>query len=139
MGDRMKVLKTICLIIFKLVLFIGVMCLLLSFSMKKLVTNSVSSIVVNNNETIQMLEDVGIEREKVQEFVENKKTQEFITSYINPIFEGNVDLENVNIGEDLYLAHCPERVLPGKIIEELISASSLASSIELKIGTPKKS
>lgn len=101
MGDRMKVLKTICLIIFKLVLFIGVMCLLLSFSMKKLVINSVSSIVVNNNETIQMLEDVGIEREKVQEFVENKKTQEFITSYINPIFEGNVDLENVNIGEDL--------------------------------------
>lgn len=35
---------------------------------------------------------------------------------IKPIFE-NVGFE---IGRDMYLAHCPERVLPGKIIEELI-------------------
>ncbi len=35
---------------------------------------------------------------------------------IKPIFEN----EGFAIGEDLYLAHCPERVLPGKIIEELI-------------------
>ena len=33
-----------------------------------------------------------------------------------PIFED----AGFTIGEDLYLAHCPERVLPGKIIEELI-------------------
>ena len=35
---------------------------------------------------------------------------------IKPIFEN----EGYKIGKDLYLAHCPERVLPGKIIEELI-------------------
>ena len=35
---------------------------------------------------------------------------------IRPIFEN----AGFTIGEDLYLAHCPERVLPGKIIEELI-------------------
>ena len=35
---------------------------------------------------------------------------------IKPIFEN----AGFTIGEDLYLAHCPERVLPGKIIEELI-------------------
>ena len=35
---------------------------------------------------------------------------------IKPIFEKT----GFTIGEDLYLAHCPERVLPGKIIEELI-------------------
>ena len=35
---------------------------------------------------------------------------------IKPIFEN----EGFTIGKDLYLAHCPERVLPGKIIEELI-------------------
>ncbi|MCC7553817.1 MAG: nucleotide sugar dehydrogenase [Methanobacteriaceae archaeon] len=35
---------------------------------------------------------------------------------IKPIFEK----EGFEIGKDLYLAHCPERVLPGKIIEELI-------------------
>ena len=35
---------------------------------------------------------------------------------IKPIFED----AGFTIGEDLYLAHCPERVLPGRIIEELI-------------------
>jgi UDP-N-acetyl-D-mannosaminuronic acid dehydrogenase len=35
---------------------------------------------------------------------------------IKPIFEK----AGFEIGKDLYLAHCPERVLPGKIIEELI-------------------
>lgn len=35
---------------------------------------------------------------------------------IKPIFEN----AGFTIGEDLYLAHCPERVLPGKIIDELI-------------------
>ena len=35
---------------------------------------------------------------------------------IKPIFEK----AGFAIGKDLYLAHCPERVLPGKIIDELI-------------------
>ncbi|WP_305554717.1 nucleotide sugar dehydrogenase [Methanobrevibacter sp. V74] len=35
---------------------------------------------------------------------------------IKPIFEK----AGFTIGKDLYLAHCPERVLPGKIIDELI-------------------
>ena len=35
---------------------------------------------------------------------------------IKPIFEK----AGFTIGQDLYLAHCPERVLPGRIIEELI-------------------
>ncbi len=35
---------------------------------------------------------------------------------IKPIFEN----AGFTIGQDLFLAHCPERVLPGKIIEELI-------------------
>ena len=35
---------------------------------------------------------------------------------IKPIFE-NAGFE---IGKDLYLAHCPERVLPGRILEELV-------------------
>lgn len=35
---------------------------------------------------------------------------------IKPIFEN----AGFTIGEDLFLAHCPERVLPGKIIDELI-------------------
>jgi UDP-N-acetyl-D-mannosaminuronic acid dehydrogenase len=35
---------------------------------------------------------------------------------IKPIFEK----AGFTIGKDLYLAHCPERVLPGRILEELV-------------------
>lgn len=40
-----------------------------------------------------------------------------INDYVAPIIEGaGWDLEN-----DVYLAHCPERVLPGKILDELVN------------------
>ncbi len=47
---------------------------------------------------------------------------------IKPIFEK----AGFTIGKDLYLAHCPERVLPGKIMEELINNDRIIGGI-----TPK--
>lgn len=44
---------------------------------------------------------------------------------IKPIFEKT----GFKIGKDLYLAHCPERVLPGKIIEELINNDRIVGGI----------
>jgi UDP-N-acetyl-D-mannosaminuronic acid dehydrogenase len=44
---------------------------------------------------------------------------------IKPIFEE----AGFTIGEDLYLAHCPERVLPGRIIEELIHNDRIIGGI----------
>lgn len=44
---------------------------------------------------------------------------------IKPIFEK----AEYTIGKDLYLAHCPERVLPGKIIEELIHNDRIIGGI----------
>ncbi|WP_415952699.1 nucleotide sugar dehydrogenase [Methanobrevibacter woesei] len=44
---------------------------------------------------------------------------------IKPIFEK----ADYTIGKDLYLAHCPERVLPGKIIEELIHNDRIIGGI----------
>ena len=44
---------------------------------------------------------------------------------IKPIFEN----AGFTIGEDLYLAHCPERVLPGRIIEELIHNDRIIGGI----------
>lgn len=44
---------------------------------------------------------------------------------IKPIFEK----AGFNIGKDLYLAHCPERVLPGKIMEELINNDRIVGGI----------
>ncbi len=47
---------------------------------------------------------------------------------IKPIFEK----AGFEIGKDLYLAHCPERVLPGKIIEELINNDRIVGGITLQ-------
>ena len=47
---------------------------------------------------------------------------------IKPIFEN----AGFTIGEDLYLAHCPERVLPGRIIDELIHNDRIIGGV-----TPK--
>ena len=44
---------------------------------------------------------------------------------IKPIFEN----AGFTIGEDLYLSHCPERVLPGKIIEELVHNNRIIGGV----------
>ena len=44
---------------------------------------------------------------------------------IKPIFEK----AGFKIGEDLYLAHCPERVLPGRILEELVNNNRIIGGV----------
>ena len=44
---------------------------------------------------------------------------------IKPIFEN----EGYIIGEDLFLAHCPERVLPGHIVDELVNNNRIVGGI----------
>jgi UDP-N-acetyl-D-mannosaminuronic acid dehydrogenase len=48
--------------------------------------------------------------------------------YIKPIFEE----EGWKIGKDLYLSHCPERVLPGKIMDELVNNDRIIGGITSK-------
>lgn len=45
--------------------------------------------------------------------------------YIKPIFES----AGFAIGEDLFLAHCPERVLPGKILYELTHNNRIVGGV----------
>ena len=47
---------------------------------------------------------------------------------IKPIFEQ----AGFIVGEDVYLAHCPERVLPGQILEELVNNSRIVGGITSK-------
>ncbi len=46
-------------------------------------------------------------------------------NYIKPIFEK----AGFEIGKDLYLAHCPERVLPGKIMDELVNNDRIIGGV----------
>ncbi|MFI3210944.1 MAG: nucleotide sugar dehydrogenase [Peptostreptococcaceae bacterium] len=48
--------------------------------------------------------------------------------YIKPIFEQ----ENYVIGKDIFLAHCPERVLPGQILHELVYNNRIVGGITNK-------
>lgn len=47
--------------------------------------------------------------------VESTIAPRSMDDYVLPVFEG----AGFKIGEDIYLAHCPERVLPGQILYEL--------------------
>lgn len=48
--------------------------------------------------------------------------------FLVPILEKS----NLKIGEELFIAHCPERVLPGKIINELIQNTRIIGGINRK-------
>ncbi len=47
---------------------------------------------------------------------------------LKPILENS----GLKVGKDIYLAHCPERVLPGKILYELIHNDRIIGGITLK-------
>lgn len=47
---------------------------------------------------------------------------------VQPFFEN----KGLIIGEDIYLVHCPERVLPGKILEELIYNNRIIGGVTEK-------
>lgn len=49
-------------------------------------------------------------------------------NYIKPIFED----AGFEIGRDLYLAHCPERVLPGRIMDELVNNDRIIGGVTSK-------
>lgn len=45
--------------------------------------------------------------------------------FIKPFFEEN----GLRVGSDIYLAHCPERVLPGQILNELVNNNRIVGGI----------
>ena len=64
----------------------------------------------------------------------NKKNIIIIESTIAPMSTDEVikkifEKEGYIIGKDLYLAHCPERVLPGHILEELVENNRIVGGV----------
>ena len=57
--------------------------------------------------------------------VESTIAPRSMDDYIKPVFEQ----AGYTIGKDLYLAHCPERVLPGKILYELVYNNRIVGGI----------
>lgn len=57
--------------------------------------------------------------------VESTIAPRTMDDHVKPLLEEH----GFTIGEDLYLVHCPERVLPGKILEELIHNNRIIGGI----------
>lgn len=64
----------------------------------------------------------------------NKENKIIIESTISPLSMDNIikplfENEGYTIGKDLFLAHCPERVLPGNIFHELVHNNRIIGGI----------
>lgn len=57
--------------------------------------------------------------------LESTSPPETTAKIVVPILESS----GLKVGEDLYVAHCPERVLPGRILEELVSNDRVIGGI----------
>ena len=57
--------------------------------------------------------------------VESTIAPRSMDDFVKPIFEA----KGFTIGEDLYLAHCPERVLPGQILYEIVYNNRIVGGI----------
>lgn len=57
--------------------------------------------------------------------VESTIAPRTMDDFVKPIFEE----AGFKVGEDIYLAHCPERVLPGQILHELIYNNRIVGGI----------
>ncbi|MCE5169380.1 nucleotide sugar dehydrogenase [Paenibacillus profundus] len=57
--------------------------------------------------------------------VESTISPRSMDDYVKVLFEDN----GFTAGEDIYLAHCPERVLPGQILKELIHNNRIVGGI----------
>jgi len=60
--------------------------------------------------------------------VESTIAPRSMDDYIKPLFEGH----GFEAGKDIYLAHCPERVLPGQILKELVYNNRIIGGITTK-------
>ncbi|MBI5975388.1 nucleotide sugar dehydrogenase [Staphylococcus canis] len=57
--------------------------------------------------------------------VESTIAPRTMDDYVKPFIES----QGYTVGEDIYLVHCPERVLPGKILEELVYNNRIIGGI----------
>ncbi len=54
--------------------------------------------------------------------------------YITPLLEN----EGYRVGEDIYIVHCPERVLPGQILKELVTNNRILGGVTDKCSLKAK-
>lgn len=83
----------------------------------------------DNKYLLQALNNINSYLEKGNTIIiESTIAPRTMDDIVKPFFEG----QGYIIGKDIYLVHCPERVLPGKILEELVDNNRIIGGITEK-------
>lgn len=98
----MEIMKKIMSGTCKVILFICIFLLMLSFSIDGLMENSISLIVSNSLVEVPGFEIIEVENEKVNELIKSSEAQEFIKEYVEPLIGGELDSSKIDIGGDIF-------------------------------------
>ncbi len=80
---------------------IGVLGLIVSFTTSALVKGEITTILTSNPDTTKILETMNVDEDQVKDLLENKEVQDFILTYIQPLFGKDIDINDIKVSSEL--------------------------------------
>lgn len=102
MGDIMKILKKILIILCNMFLLLSVFLGVVSYVATNAIREGISSVVNDKLSSIPGYQLLGFDSEKLSEFIEKEETMTFILEHINPMLGDEVDINSIDLSEDIY-------------------------------------
>lgn len=102
MGDTMRFLKKLLIVLCNMFLLLSVFLGVVSYVATNAIREGISSIVNDKLTSIPGYQYLGFDSEKLSEFIEKEETMTFVIEHINPILGDDIDINNVDLGEDIY-------------------------------------
>ena len=102
MGDNMKILKKILIILCNMFLLLSVFLGVVSYVATNAIREGISSVVNDKLSSIPGYQLLGFDSEKLSEFIEKEETMTFILEHINPMLGDEVDINSIDLSEDIY-------------------------------------
>ena len=102
MGDTMRILKKILIVFCNMFLLLSVFLGVVSYTATNMIREVVSSVVNEKLNSIPIYQYLGLDSDKLTEFIEKEETMTFILEHVNPMLGDEVDINNIDLGEDIY-------------------------------------
>lgn len=102
MGDIMKILKKILIILCNMFLLLSVFLGVVSYVATNAIREGISSVVNDKLSSIPGYQLLSFDSEKLSEFIEKEETMTFILEHINPMLGDEVDINSIDLSEDIY-------------------------------------
>ncbi len=98
----MKILKKLLVILCNMFLLLSIFLGVVSYTATNAIREGISSVVNDKLTSIPGYQLLGLDSEKLLEFIEKEETMTFIMELINPMLGDEIDINNVDLGEDIY-------------------------------------